>query len=275
MGPVKYDDIPKTAKEILSDDYQPAGYQFKAKQKTSFKGAIVTTTADFVPTDSCKAKVSWKIPDVLGNKVVSIDKLDMTNKGLFACEAAASNFGVNGLKLEKKSDLKNPKSVALGATFTGVKDLHVKVETKPLKLEDFTMFAVYGNDTFQAGLKCTGPGIPNVAARVNVPNQPVFASVAAEQNLSVFTGHVMCTPNPQLQLAGMASYNKKDNSTSFELGGAFKLADTTKIKAKANDKGVVNLSVKHDLTKGFTVLNTVSYNAKTAAPGFGVQLSVE
>ena len=34
MGPVKFDDIDKTAKEVLNDDYQTSGYQFKAKMKS-------------------------------------------------------------------------------------------------------------------------------------------------------------------------------------------------------------------------------------------------
>jgi len=33
MAPVKFDDISKTAAEVLNDDFKTSGYEFKAKQK--------------------------------------------------------------------------------------------------------------------------------------------------------------------------------------------------------------------------------------------------
>ena len=55
---MKFDDLEKTSKEVLSDDYQTSGFQFKAKQKTSWQGSVVTTAVDLVP-DSKDGVVTW------------------------------------------------------------------------------------------------------------------------------------------------------------------------------------------------------------------------
>jgi len=63
MAPVKFDDIPKVANEVLNDDYQVSGYVFKAKQKTSWGGAVLSTQVDLFQDKSVAtpAKLAWKL----------------------------------------------------------------------------------------------------------------------------------------------------------------------------------------------------------------------
>lgn len=62
--PVKYNDLAKGATAVLDDDYKTSGYEFKAKQGTSWKSAVVTTAVDVLPKDgksATPAKVTWKM----------------------------------------------------------------------------------------------------------------------------------------------------------------------------------------------------------------------
>ncbi|OLP99588.1 hypothetical protein AK812_SmicGene17848 [Symbiodinium microadriaticum] len=95
---------------VLNDDYQTKGYQFKAKQKTEFQGAVVTSAVDLFPPkepperkdaaslsrrrhlespespdpEVCQetsvmtpAKLTWRLPQPFGVKAVCIDKLEL------------------------------------------------------------------------------------------------------------------------------------------------------------------------------------------------------
>merc|ERR1719232_464269 len=91
MGPVKFDDLSKPAKDILEDDHQTSGFQFKAKQKTNWDGAVVTSTVDLFPPPAkgdaggssvkTPAKLSWKFPKPFGIDAFSVDKLEVSSMG--------------------------------------------------------------------------------------------------------------------------------------------------------------------------------------------------
>merc|ERR1719223_2286846 len=109
MAPVSFSDLAKTAKDVLDNDFQTAGYQFKSKQKTSWNGAVVTTAVDLFGKDDVKTpgKLTWKIPNPVGIMGFSIDKFEMDKAGKFKFEAGIDNkmHKVDGLKLDLKSDL--------------------------------------------------------------------------------------------------------------------------------------------------------------------------
>ena len=69
----KFDDISKAAASVLKDDFQCNSYQVQAKQKTSWEGAVSTTTVDLFKKGDTKtpAKVSWKFPTPFGIKALS------------------------------------------------------------------------------------------------------------------------------------------------------------------------------------------------------------
>uniref|UniRef100_A0A7S2MLJ8 Uncharacterized protein n=1 Tax=Alexandrium andersonii TaxID=327968 RepID=A0A7S2MLJ8_9DINO len=273
MAPVKFDDISKTANEVISDDFQTSGYQFKAKQKTNFDGAVLTSTVDLAPKDACMtpAKLTFKLPSPLGIGFVCIDKLEMDKAGKYKLEAS-SDKAYPGLKLECKSDLVDTSKVSAGFTYTGMADTLVKFETKPAKPQDFTVevtraagIATFGCKAGMANISC-----PDLGVRLLSGN--FFCSLYAKEKISAFTAHCFYKATPELKVAASCDCGKKK---AFTLGLAYDVMKGTKLKVKVQQDQSVSCSVKHDVAKGFTILAGARYDTKKQDYTTGLQLSIE
>jgi len=271
---VKFDDISKTANEVLSDDFQTSGYQFKAKQKTSFDGAVLTSTVDiFPPKDSVAtpAKLSWKLPSPLGFGAFSVDKLEMDKSGKFKLEASTDK-AYPGLKLECKSDLVSASKASAGFTYTGMADTLLKCETKVTKPDDFSLEVTRAAGIATFGIKAGMQNIARPDLGVRLLSGPFFCSLYAKEQISAFTAHLFYKATPELKLACSGDYGKK---TGFSVGLAYDVMKGTKLKVKVQQDQSISCSVKHDIAKGFTVLAGGKYDTKKNEYSTGLQLSIE
>jgi len=276
MAPVKFDDISKTANEVLSDDFQTSGFQFKAKQKTSWDSAVATSAVDLFPAkDSCAtpAKLTWKFPSPLGFKGLSIDKLEMDKAGKFKLEASSDKV-YPGLKVEAKSDLADAKKVVACGTFTGIKDTLVKFETKPMNPKDFTCEATRAAGKATFGIKCTAANLTCPDLGVRILSGKFFGSLYAKEKLSAFTVHGFYKATSELSCAASYDHGGK-KSGQFSLGIAYDALKTTKLKVKLQEDTSVSCSVKHELTKGFTMIGGGKYDPKKKDYTVGLQVSIE
>lgn len=276
MGPVKFDDLHKTANDLLSDDYQTSSVQFKAKQKTNLDGAVLTTTVDFLPEDKIvtPGKLSFKFPKPFGTSQVSIDKLELDKGGKFKCETSFSKVHPD-LKLELKSDLASLGNVAAGVSYSGVKDTVFKLETKPMKPDEFKFEATR---QLGAGVTCGMKfGMKNLTSPdlgANLASGPLFVSLLSKESFKVFTAHGSYKLCPPVSAAATYEYGGK-KSGQYSVGLAYSVVKGTTLKAKVQQDKTVSASLKHELTKGFTLLAGAKYNLTSGSPSYGFQLSVE
>jgi len=276
MAPVKFDDISKTANEVLSDDYQTSGFQLKAKQKTSWDAAVLTSAVDLFPAkDACStpAKLTWKLPAPLGCKAVSIDKLEMDKAGKFKLEASTDKL-YPALKVEAKSDLADLSKVTASCTYTGVKDTFLKLETKAMKPQDFTCEVTRAQGIATMGVKCCAANIACPDIGVRLLKGPYFCSLMAKEKLSAFTAHGFYKASSELKCAASYEHGGK-KSGSFSLGIAYDVLKGTKLKVKVQQDRSVSCSVKHEMTKGFTLLTGGRLDTQKMDYTCGFQLSVE
>jgi len=278
MAPVKFDDLPKVANEVLNDDFQTSGFQLKAKQKTSLAGAVATTAVDLFGKDAAQtpAKITWKLPKPFGIAGVSIDKLEMDKAGKFKFEAAADKaaHSVADLKIEAKSDLVDSKKATLGCTFTGLKDTQLKFETTPLAPNNFTLEATRTIPHATLGVKC---GMANLTAPdlgVRMQLGPYFGALLAKEKFGVFSAHACYKATSDLKVACSYEHGGK-KSGSYGVGLAYAVQPGTLIKAKFQQDMSVSCGVKHDLAKGFTVMSGFKYGVQDGKQSFGCQLSIE
>lgn len=276
MAPVKFDDISKTASEVLSDDYQTSGFQLKAKQKTNWDGAVVTATVDLFPpkeTTVTPAKLSWRLPTPLGFKGVSVDKLELDKAGKFKIEASSDQV-YPALKVECKSDLVDVAKVTAGFTYSGIKDTLLKFETKPAKPKDFTaeVTRTAGIATIGAKFGAATLTAPELGARFL--SGGFFCSLLCKEKLSAFTAHASYKATPELTCAATAEYGGK-KSGQFSFGLAYDVVKGTKLKVKVQHDQSISGTVKHELSKGFTVLAGGRYDTKSKDCSYGLQLSIE
>jgi len=279
MAPVKFDDLNKTANDLLNDDYQTASFQFKAKQKTNFDGAVATTTVDlFPPKDSVQtpAKLSWKFPKPLGILGFSIDKLEMDKKGAMKLETSAGKelHKIADLKVEGKSNITDIGSLSAGLTYTGLKDTQIKCETKIQTPQDFAFEATRAVGPATLGLKF---GIKNATRPdlgVRLVQGPFFGSLLAKSQFNEFIAHGRYVATPEVQIAASYTQGGK-NSGKYSVGLAYDLSKETKLKAKLENQDSIHLAVKHEITKGFTQVVGMKYNFVDQTHTYGVQLSIE
>eukprot|EP00421_Protoceratium_reticulatum_P061952 CAMPEP_0168498570 /NCGR_PEP_ID=MMETSP0228-20121227/73344_1 /TAXON_ID=133427 /ORGANISM="Protoceratium reticulatum, Strain CCCM 535 (=CCMP 1889)" /LENGTH=276 /DNA_ID=CAMNT_0008515471 /DNA_START=30 /DNA_END=860 /DNA_ORIENTATION=+ len=276
MAPVKFDDISKTANEVLSDDYQTSGFQFKAKQKTSWDAAVITSTVDLFPAKESTvtpAKLTWKFPTPLGCSLLSIDKLEMDKAGKFKLEASSDKV-YKDLKVEAKSDLVDIAKVTAGFTYSGMKDTLLKFETKATKPQDFTceLTRTAGIATF--GVKCGGSNLTCPDLGVRFLSGPFFCSLLAKEKVSAFSAHCFYKASNELKVAATGDYGSK-KSGQFSLGIAYDVLKGTKLKVKVQHDQSVSCSVKHEMSKGFVVLAGGKYDTKKKDYTYGLQLSIE
>lgn len=281
MAPVKFDDIPKVSKSILDDDYQVSGYQFNAKQKTSFDDAVSTLTVDVLPGEKMMtpAKISFKFPKPLGIMGSPIDKLEMDKSGKFKLEVSMDKkmHKVDDLLLDAKTDMVNLAKATTGLTYTAIKDTSIKFETKPAKPMDFTFEATRSIGNAVVGMKCAGLAPPDLGVRIL--SGPYFASLLAKENLSVFTANLFYKVDDNLKVA--CTYQQGGKNTGVcSAGLAYQLAKSTSFKAKITQdtkkdlKGLVlSTSVKHQVVKGMTLISGCKY--ADGKPSYGLKLSIE
>jgi len=274
--PCKFADLGKKAADVLNEDHQTKGFAIKSKQKTSWDGAVVTTACDlFAKGDiATPGKVTWKFPKPAGFNGISIDKFEIDKKGGLKLEAVADNnlHKVKDLKIEFKTDLKDLQAVSKGITFTGIKDTQIKAEIKPLDPSKFTAEITRSVNIATVGVSFSGAGVPDVG--LNVAKGPAFAAVTAKKGFTAFNAYLMYSVNDKMKVAATFAQAPKD-APSFSAGGSFALQPGTSLKAKIDHEQNASLTLKHEISKGVTILTGAAYGVKKADLNYGFQVSVE
>jgi len=274
--PVKFDDIPKTASEVLNDDFKTSGYEFKAKQKTSWDGSVVTSTIDIFPAKGdvkTPAKLSWKLPTPLKTTAFSVDKLEMDKGGKLKLEASSDKLYPK-LKLDAKSDLVDPAKITAGCTYSGFPGTLLKFETTPVNPQAFTaeVTRAAGEATLGAKFGLANITAPDLGARF--AHGPFFASLLVKEKLRAITAHASYQALPELRCAATADFGGK-KSGQFGFGLAYDIVKGTKLKLKVQHDQTMSLSVKHDISKGFTILGGAKFDAVKSDYSYGLSLSIE
>lgn len=279
MAPLKFDDLPKTANDVLNEDYQISGFQLKAKQKTSWDGAVSTTTVDLWGGKDVQtpAKLSWKFPKPFGLNGVAVDKFEMDKAGKFKIEISADKgiHKVADLKVETKSDLVDPSKATAGLIYTGIKDTQIKVETFPMNPQDFTLEVTRAINNFTLGAKGGLKNWQTPDLGVRFEHGKFVASLLVKEKLSKTLVNCVCSPNKDMKFALFANVVSTSKPPAMGFGLFYNVVKGTSIKAKVEQTQDVSATVKHDLAAGFTLLAGGKYNISTGSLTYGVNLSIE
>eukprot|EP00439_Symbiodinium_sp_Y106_P082930 s629_g22.t1 len=288
MGPVKFDDIPKTSNEVLNDDYQQ-GYLFKAKQKTSWHGSVVTTAVDILPGQDkapmTPAKITWRLPAPLGCPFVVIDKLEVDKKGGVKLEGSTEK-ALKGLRIELKPELSDVMKTKTGLIYSGLKDARLALDLKGIGVQDAVAEATFQSCTASQGkitqsmvhlprsgpatlgAKIAAPWCPDFGLRVL--HGPFFASLLAKENYTA-SCHYKAADN--LRLAANYTYGGKKTDGNYTIGLMYACNKNTTMKVKLDHNRAISCSVKQVFAKGFSALGGVKYDSKTGTPTYGLQIS--
>jgi len=273
--PGKFDDISKTAASVLNDDFQCNGYQLKAKQATNFGGATSDVTVDYNAKGPVMtpAKMSFKFPKPVPMlEGLAIDKLDLDKNGGIKLESSLSKalHGVNGLKVEVKSDLKD--ALTCGTVYTGQQDLSLKFETSYAAPANFTLEALHGRGSAVIGAQLIGTNSLCPAMGASYQHGDIFASVIAKNQFSEFTLHGLYSMDAIKVAASYQHGGKK--SGAWAVGGSAGIGNDVTAKAKF-DGTTASLSLNKTLAKGTKFFGGVGYNVGDGNITTGAKLSIE
>jgi len=278
MAPVKFDDLAKVATEVLNDDYQGAGYVLKAKQATSWNSAVVNTAIDLWPGSGAQtpAKVGWKFPQPFGIAGVCIDKFEVDKAGKLKLEVSADKglHSVPDLKLETKSDLENHSKATAGCVYTGIKDTQLKIETKPLNIQDFSVEVTRSIDAATVGVKF---GMANITAPdmgLRFESGPLFTALLAKEKFGVFSALLCFKAQSDLKVAASYEHGGK-NSGSAAVGLTYSGIKGVVCKGKIQQDLSLSGFAKYELAKGFVCSGTLKYESKTGNSKLGLTLNIE
>lgn len=276
MAPVKFDDISKVASSVLGDDYQEKGYVFKTKQKTSWGGAVVSSQVDLFGAKEgvqTPAKLTWKLPVPLGCTYFGIDKLELDKAGKMKLECSSDKV-YKDLKVEVKSDLVDPAKVTAHCTYTGMKDMQMKLDTFPMNPTNFTAEATYSTGIATVGAKCTAKTLTAPDIGVRLLQGPYFCSLMVKESLGVYAAHGYYKASDKLKCAAAYTHGGKA-SGNFSLGLFYQIQKGTSVKGKVAQDQSISFSVKHEVSKGFSLIGGGKFDTKKGGFTYGLQLSVE
>jgi hypothetical protein len=250
-----FKDFDKPVSEIFNDDFD-LKYTLKIKSALPYDSQVTTnTTYDPSNVDS-KLSTKLSLKSEVKSAGFTVEKLEVGVDGHLAVETSLSN-AFKGLKLEfkgddkKKGDLsfqyKNPIVTATGEIdAVGVNFAKGSITSGkgPLYVggcADFDL-AQTKVDKVSVGIAYK---IPNVSAVLRSDKTFSDVSGLVSYNIKNFT------------LAAKGTYDKKLNSSTFNLGGLYKCNENCHVKAKVSSSGIMNASYKQIFEKKLTVVNSV------------------
>merc|ERR1711957_136231 len=194
----------------------------------------------------------------------------MGKAGKFKLETSKDDL-FKGFKLEVKSDLAAIEKVVVVKSYTGIKDTQLKIESPLMSPMNFTAEATHTRGNATVGLKCTNAvlagGLPDFGVRFM--SGPFFGSLMTSKNVGTFALHASYVATPDVKVALGCNATKKDGL------GAANVAVVCRglYKVKACNDGSLSVSLKHVVTKGFTLLGGLKYSGKGVT--YGCQLSID
>jgi len=277
MAPVRFDDIPRIAREVLSDEGMVHAHFLRAKQKTNWRTSLgrleLVSQLDFFGKGkgAAPAKLVWRFPAPFGLEHFKMEKLEVDRGGKFKLDASSGNLSTS-FKLDCKNHFTEVSKVAVDHTYTGFEDAQMKLELKLAKSPDFM-----GELTYNAGMATLGMKFTSAALFGSTPDLgmrlfsgPFFCSLLAREHLREFTMHGFCRVTSDIRCAAMYQYGGKANG-NFALAVSYQGLYKVKV---AQDKSIY-CSVRHSPAKGFMVLSGLKYDCHNGDCFWGVQLCME
>lgn len=284
---VLFKDIGKTAKDILSDDYDFSN-KLKIKTKTA-NGVTFTTegTMGGVGNKTILAKISGAFNHSSG---INISKLQCTTHGRVVGEANLNNTLLQGLKLNVKCEdgsLKNSAGVKYKPTGkVGADYVHQRFSTSGVI--DFannsfaTSAAVKYDNVILGALVNVNVEKSAVADRnlvIGYAGADFNATLLASHQLSKITAsfdHTVPTVG-NVTYSAVLDHDVKSRKNGLTIGGRYKPDDETTFCGKVNSEGYVSLALVQKLKPKVSLTTSAHLDAKNIEGeahkfGFGLTL---
>lgn len=263
-----FKDFDKPVSEIFNDDYD-LKYTLKIKSTAPYDSSITTNTTYDPSNVASKLSTKLSLKSEVKSAGFTIEKLEVGVDGHLAVETSLSK-AFEGLKLEfkgddkKKGDLsfqyKNPIIAATGE----IDAVGINVAKGSITSGKGPIF-VGGCADFN--LAQTKVDKVSVGIAYQIPN--VYAVLRSDKTFSEISGLVSYKIN-NFTLAAKGTYDKKLNSTIFNLGSFYKCNTNCYVKAKISSTGILNASYKQIFEKKLQVVSSLELPSKLDSLKWGI-----
>lgn len=265
----KFADIAKGPKDILLEDYTS-----KVTLKCKKDAGPVTVTIE--TEQSSSGTLSSKVGTKFNYAKFNVDKGQVTADGNKVLETSLN------LSDDIKLTFKAGKGADLGfdyvkGSFYGTGTLDV------MEMSNVTASACYGVPKygFKVGgeakynIKGSTTGFTGMNVGASYATGPVFASVTAASNLSVYNIGLLYKVNPNLSLASQTVHTSTKMCDVIAIGGSYNASKIGTLKAKMGSNGIVSACIIREIAPKVTLTASGTMSASdlsTFKPGLGITM---
>jgi len=269
----EFKDIGKNAKDLVSKDY-PTG-ELKIEAKTETENGIKFTTSgsqrnhDGNITGELKAEFTChgvsvtKVYDSQNTVKITAEKKDVLTEGL-RLKAEPTFVPFSGHR-----------DVKLSAGYQN-DHVHASTSVDPFKKQvNLSVVAGHGDCIVGGDITVRNGDVNQYGLAVGVSKPSHEVVLSAKDKLNTFSGSYYHLVNKDLQATASAIWNRKDNNTIIELGGAYRLDKDASMKAKVDTTGKASWSYSQTLRPGIkATFSTQIDTTKFGEGGHQVGLSL-
>ncbi|KAI8978374.1 eukaryotic porin/Tom40 [Pilobolus umbonatus] len=254
--PVAFNDIGKSAKDLLSKDYPVGGV--KLEVKTVAPNGVVFKVNGQRDNKSAAIVGDLEVKYADKKKGLTFTEVWTTSNQLNGKVEIENNLA-KGLKLELFASVlpsTSDKAGKISATYKKP-NLH-SVATFDIFKTNFNVNTVFGQQGFLVGGDVTYNvldakiGRYNAAVGYTAPEYGV--AVHATNNLNNYAASYYHRVSQDIEASGKAAWDSKgSNAVALEVGAKFILDPSTFVKAKISNSGVLGLAYTQDLRPGVKI----------------------
>lgn len=279
MAPPSYDDISKTANDILNNDYC---FNKKLKVKTKTANGVAITVENVLAASSVSGKLTTKFKPFDG---IQVNKFGVKTNGRVFVDATLDN-ALAGAEFTVKAEDGAGKAPSGSLSMNYSAD-SFKVDTNLDFVKGPTLYAAgtFGYDGFVLGGEVkyntefddsdSGAKLEDYNGSLSYVGDDFTASLSTSSKASVYGVSIHHNVSSSTKVATQFDFNSADAGKVLTLGGITTVDSETKVQGKIDSNGIVSANWIQTVRPQVQVIASAQLDAKNFngdSHKFGLQL---
>lgn len=265
MAPPSYDDVGKTASDILNNDYC---FDKKLKVKTTTNNGVSLTVENVMSSKGVNGKLTSKFSPFDG---ISVDKFGVKTNGRVFVEATLNN-ALEGAEFTIAAEDGAGKEVSGNFGFSyGADAFQLDASVDFIKGPTLSAAGTFGYDGFVLGGAATfntgadagsGGGLSDYNGSLSYIGGDFTASLGTSSKASVYGVSIHHNVSADTQVATQFDFNSGDSAKLLTLGGIYTVDSDTKVQGKIDSNGVVSTNLIQAVSSKVQLIASAQVDAK-------------
>uniref|UniRef100_A0A0N5A3H7 Voltage-dependent anion-selective channel protein 3 n=1 Tax=Parastrongyloides trichosuri TaxID=131310 RepID=A0A0N5A3H7_PARTI len=282
MGPPSYQDLGKTAKDLINKGFSIGTLKVDVKNRVGYDKQHEFSTQAFhdIKTEALNTNINFKYK-ILKYDTTLIEKWN--SKNVFSTIVELNNQFADGLKicLESNYNMKDNSRTAFIKSDYTTPDLKFNNKVSLLGVPTIKSYLVIAHKDILLGFQV----ITNIdKMKIKSTNMcvskvtPYFILTGYANNRTTFGGSIFHKASSNLELGAEVSFNSVDKKCNYTLAGKYNMSPDLTLKGKINNDSCISMAVKHKVNNSLALTGTsqfslISSHRKSHKIGFGIEYS--